>query len=66
MEQMARINNEVGEDEKADSGKVKEFLYQFITKEEEASPDFPEAAKKMIAPQWTKFNAMLKKEMGIK
>lgn len=48
-----------------DALKTKEFLFQFITKVDEKSPEFAEVAKQMIAPQWKKFQEMIKKEMGI-
>lgn len=40
------------------------YLFQFIDKVNPESPDFPEIAKKMIAPQWMKFAEMLKAEFS--
>jgi hypothetical protein len=64
IEQMSRLNKRMDEEKDVDSSEMKNFLFQFVTKDKEDAPDFQEAAKKMIAPQWMKFNAMLKKEMG--
>lgn len=44
--------------------KSKEFLYSFITKEEETAPEFPEVAKDMITPHWIRFREMIKTEFG--
>lgn len=42
---------------------IREYLYQFIDKTKEDEPEFREIAKKMIAPNWTKFMAMVVFEM---
>lgn len=49
-----------------DEGKFKEFIAQFITKENESSPDFIDIFKKMITPQWRNFNKMIKAEFDIR
>lgn len=48
----------------SDEKKSKEYLYSFITKVNETSPDFPEIAKKMITPQWVRFRKMIQTEFG--
>lgn len=45
-----------------DDQKTKEFLFKFITKKDETSPDFSEVSKKMTVPQWIKFRKMLEVE----
>lgn len=46
-----------------DEQKGMEYLYQFISKTHDDSPDFTETAKKMIAPKWVKFRKMILTEM---
>lgn len=58
-EEMEKFRD-VAEDEE----KAKTFLFDFISKENEDSPDFSEIAKQMIAPQWIKFRKMLFSEMS--
>ena len=52
--------NKLGEDRE----KVNDFMYSFITKADETSPDFKEVAKKMTSPKWAKFTVMLKEELS--
>lgn len=47
-----------------DDKKSKEFMFSFIDKVDQSSPDFPEVAKKMIAPQWVRFREMIQTEFG--
>lgn len=49
-------------DFKDDEEKVKEYLYSFITRTDESSPEFSEVAKKMFPTQWNKFRSMLEAE----
>lgn len=48
----------------ADEKKSREYLFKFITKQDEASPDFQEVSKQMIAPHWIKFREMIKAEFS--
>lgn len=43
-------------------GEVNKYLYKFVTKIDEAAPEFSEMAKKMIGPQWKAFRKMFKAE----
>jgi hypothetical protein len=56
LEELAKL----GSDEK----KSQEFLFSFISKVDESSPEFPEVAKKMIAPHWVAFRKMIQSELG--
>lgn len=47
-----------------DDEKTKVFLYSFITKVDSESPDFQEASKAMIVPQWAKFRQMIVSEFS--
>lgn len=47
-----------------DEDKIQEYLFQFITKVDADTPEFPEIAKKMITKQWIKFRKMLVSEMS--
>ncbi len=42
----------------------KDFLNQFITPVTPGDPTFGEISKKMIAPQWNRFQAMIKTEFS--
>ena len=44
---------------------ARKYLYRFISKVDPKSPDFEAIANKMIAPQWVKFQEMIKVEMGL-
>lgn len=44
---------------------IREWLYQYITPVEEASPKFDEIAKLMVAGNWKNFIKMVKVEMGL-
>lgn len=43
---------------------LEQAMYQYITKKDPASPDFPEIARKMISPQWANFTKMIEAEFG--
>lgn len=45
-----------------DEAKLRDFLYSFISKVDEASPNFEDVAKKMITPQWIRFRKMIETE----
>lgn len=47
-----------------DDQKSKEYLYSFITRVNETSPEFSEIAKKMITPQWVRFRKMIETEFS--
>ena len=49
----------------SDPQKSKEYLFKFIDKVDQNSPDFSEISKKMITPHWLHFNAMVKVEFGM-
>lgn len=49
---------------KGDDKKSQEFMFKFISKVDEKSPDFTELSKQMIAPHWIKFTEMIKAEFG--
>lgn len=51
---------------KDDNEKSLEYLFSFITTEDPEAPDFKEATKTFIAPQWKKFREMLEAEFGAK
>lgn len=58
-EQMAQLK-----EIQADDKKSQEFLGQFITPVAPEAPSFAEVSKKMIAPQWNRFQAMIKTEFS--
>jgi hypothetical protein len=47
-----------------DDKKVKEYLFQFITKVKEDAPEFPVVSQQMLTPHWIKFKKMIQAEMG--
>jgi hypothetical protein len=59
LEELTRIDKDPQNDTK-----LKDFLYKFISKTEDTSPEFSEVAKKMLVPHWTKFKEMIKAEFG--
>ena len=48
-----------------DNKEMQDFMNQFITKIDDAAPEFKEVSKKMLPPHWRKFLVMLKEEMGL-
>lgn len=58
-EEMAEMKKLSGDEEKA-----RDYMFKFISKTDEASPDFIEVSKQMITPQWVKFFAMIKVEFN--
>lgn len=47
-----------------DEQKSQDFLNQFITPLSPEAPSFTEISKKMISPQWNRFQAMIKAEFS--
>ncbi len=47
-----------------DDAKSRAFLFSFISKVKEDSPDFEEIQKTMLAPHWLRFHAMIKAEFS--
>ena len=47
-----------------DDDKSREFMFKFISKVDEKSPEFSELSKKMIAPHWVNFKKMILTEFG--
>lgn len=45
--------------------KVEDYLFSFISKVDEAAPDFLVIKEQMIVPQWKKFREMLETEFGV-
>lgn len=59
VDEMAKIETSENSDKK-----LREYLYTFVSKTDDSSPEFSESAKDMILPQWSKFRDMLKTEFG--
>lgn len=47
-----------------DEKKSREYLFGFISKVDETSPEFAEVSKQMIAPHWIRFREMIKAEFS--
>jgi len=58
-EEMTEMKTLVGDEEK-----TKDYLFKFISKIDDSSPEFTEIAKKMLSPHWNKFAEMLKSEVN--
>lgn len=57
MEELEQFSKLEGNEQEA-----KQFLYNFVTKVDQSSPDFSEIATQMYIPQWKRFTEMLKTE----
>lgn len=55
---------QVEEMQKMQGDELMKFMFQFITKKNDASPDFTVIAKQMIVPEWANFTKMVKAEFG--
>lgn len=47
-----------------DEKKSREYLFGFISKVDETSPEFVEVSKQMTAPHWIRFREMIKAEFS--
>lgn len=48
----------------SDEAKSRAYLFSFISKVNESSPDFEEVQKTMLAPHWLRFRDMIKAEFS--
>lgn len=47
-----------------DETKSRQYLFTFISKVNETSPDFEEVSRQMIAPHWLRFKEMITAEFS--
>jgi hypothetical protein len=55
-------NEEIEKEEEKAEEELNEFLYKFISSVSDKAPAFKEIQKKMLQPQWTKFQDMIEAE----